>query len=180
MPSPLAPSDTCRDGTPPSEDQARHRAVGRRADAIVAVLFLLLGCYVTFASIVRYGAFEGGQAGPGVLPFLIGVTLMATSALILLKLLRDAPLRDTLEMPPMSAALRVAALFTLIVIATAAIPFLGSLTALGLFVLVETLVLEKRGWNLSVATALLIPALLYVFFEALLGVPLPRGVIGLR
>ena len=80
----------------------------------------------------------------------------------------------------MSAALRVAALFTLIVIATAAIPFLGSLTALGLFVLVETLVLEKRGWNLSVATALLIPALLYVFFEALLGVPLPRGVIGLR
>lgn len=158
---------------------AQRRRMARVADLIVGTIFMMLGLYVSFVSISQYQALSRGQVGPGVLPLLIGLTLILTSSLIMLRLHREAAAEADIEMPSLVEASRAGALLVLTVVTVILIPVIGALVALGLFGFVETTFLEKRGWRLGLLTAVLIPALLYVFFEAVLGVPLPAGHIGL-
>jgi hypothetical protein len=104
--------------------------------------------------------------------------MMLTSGLVMLRLRREAAL-EGIEVPSVKEAGRAGALLLLTAVTIVLIPILGTLVSLGLFGFVETAVLERRGWRLGLLTALLIPLLLYLVFEAVLGVPLPAGQIGL-
>lgn len=165
--------------TDPDPPPLRARSRLAAADAIVSALFLMLGVYIAFASVTRYQAFSQGQVGPGVLPLLIGATMILTSGLVLIRLWRAQAAATDADMPTAPELARVAKLLALMVACVTAMPMVGAIVTLGLFVLVETALIEKRGWLLSVMTAVAIPLLLYVFFEVLLGVPLPAGRIGL-
>lgn len=165
-------------------DQARHGQLrderkARLVDLAVAVLFMLLGLYMAYASVVDYKALSQGQVGPGVLPLAIGLTFVLTSALIMLRLREPGLAVDPAEIPSRIEALRVLALVLLTIVTVLLMPVLGTLAALGLFAFVEVALLERRGFRLGVMTALILPALLYLLFEATLGVPLPAGRLGL-
>jgi hypothetical protein len=170
------PTDPLPTDSLPIETQERR---ARILDAAAAVLFLLLGLYVTYASVTEYQAFSEGRVGAGVLPFLVGVTLIITSVLILLRLRHGLAVEAGAEMPTLREASRAGALLLLTIVTVALMPVLGTLVALAGFGFVEVALLERRGWFLGILTAILIPAVLYFFFEAVLGVPLPRGEIGL-
>lgn len=154
-----------------------HERRARIADFVVAALFMGIGVYIAYASLTDYQAF-GGRVGPGVLPFMIGITLVLTSALIMLRLRRDVAVEDA-DMPDLIEASRAGSLLALTIVTVLLIPILGAIVTLGLFGLIETTILEKRGWKLGLLTAVTIPLLLYTFFDALLGVPLPSGRLGL-
>lgn len=156
-----------------------NAAAARRADAAVAAIFLLLGVYVTYVSLTDLQAFSAGQVGPGVLPFLVGLTLILTSALVLWKTSAGVTLENLDAIPTLREGMRAGGLFVLMVVCSFLIPILGTLVALALFVIVELYVLERRSLTLTLGTTVAIVLLIYVFFEALLGVPLPHGTIGL-
>jgi hypothetical protein len=160
-----------------SQRAQQHRAL--IADLVVSGLFMLFGLYVVVSSVTEYDLVDRGQVGPGLLPLMIGLTLILTSGLIMLRL-RGGPLVEAhTELPNLREAGRALALLVLILVTVIMMPIVGAIVSLGLFGLIETMVLERRGWRLGMLTALLIPALLYVFFEVVLGVPLPRGELGL-
>jgi hypothetical protein len=161
------------------QGRLKNEAKGRLLDLVVCGLFSLAGCYVTYASIVDYNALSGGQVGPGVLPLAIGLTFILTSALAALRLRRPGILIDPDEIPNATQVGRVVALLTLTVAAVLLMPIIGTLVALGLFALVEVAWLERRGLKLGILTALMLPLALYLLFEAVLGVPLPAGRLGL-
>lgn len=149
------------------------------ADLVVSALFMLLGLYVSVASVTEYDLVDRGQVGPGMLPLVVGLALMVTSAIVMLRLRGGASVETDTELPNLTEAGRALALLILIVVTVVVMPIVGAIVSLGVFGLIETMVLERRGWRLGLLTAVLIPALLYLFFELALGVPLPRGEFGL-
>lgn len=157
----------------------RNEVKGRLLDLAVCGLFLLVGVYMTYSSIVDYKALSAGQVGPGVLPLAIGLTFILTATLAALRLRRPGILIDPSEIPDGSQVLRVIAFMALTLATVLLMPIIGTLVALAVFALVEVAWLERRGLRLGLLTAIILPVALYLLFEAVLGVPLPAGRLGL-
>lgn len=159
----------------------RHRhldsseAVG---DAIVAAAFVLLGLFLAIYSYVELDAFGGGRNGPGVIPFFCGAVMVASAGAVIARLLASG-VDAEIELPDRGGALRALTLVMLALATIVAFQVFGGLTALALFTFVEMKVIEKRNWLVSLLSAAVAVALVYVIFVALLGIVLPRGMFGL-
>ena len=163
-----------------AEEVARDARAYRRLDLFVAAFFLFLGLLVLEQVWSELPLVRMGQVGPGMLPFGVGCILVAMSLVLVWQNLRGTGTIPALPMPTLSEGGRVAAVVVMLVLTILLIPVLGTLTTLALFIFLELKGVERRSLPLSAATAVLIPLFIYASFEALLGVPLPAGILGLR
>lgn len=168
------------DEAPTAEELARSERAFRVLDIVVAALFLLTGIVVLQQVYTELPLIRMRQVGPGMLPFGVGCILVPMGLIVLVQALRGrSPFSGSL-MPTLREGSRVAVVTVMLFASIAIMPVLGALATLALFILIELRLVEGRGWLLSAATALLVPLFIYATFEALLGVQLPVGVLGLR
>jgi putative tricarboxylic transport membrane protein len=151
------------------------RDMAQTADGLVCCVFCLLGAYICYSSVMDLQAFSSIQVGSGVIPFLVGALMVLSASAVLFQLRMGRLVAETVEMPTRAEGSRALALLVLTVCTVTIIPLLGMILSLGLFILIELLLLERRGLVLSLATAIILPTGLYLLFQVLLGVPLPAG-----
>ena len=168
------------EAAPTPEQLARNARTFAWFDLVVAVFFLALGLIVLQQVWTELPLVLMRQVGPGMLPFGVGCILVAMSSVLVWQNLRGAGVLPALSMPTVREGSRVAAVVAMLILTIALAPILGTLVTLVVFIFLELKMVERRSTVLSVSTAILIPLFIYATFEALLGVALPAGMLGLR
>lgn len=140
--------------------------------AVVGVFFCVGG--------LNYGLKQSGIPGPGFLPFLAGLILVSLSLLLFLStfLRKTGAVSEGKALSPSREGLRkiIQALLSLCFYVLA-VEQLGFFMTAFLF-MVLILRLEPRKWIFIVPCALGSTAFFYILFKVVLGVPLPRGILG--
>jgi len=163
-----------------AEELARSASVYRWLDIVVAAFFLVLGVVVLAQVATELPLMRFGQVGPGMLPSAVGSILIGLGGIAILQNLTSRVAFSGTAMPTLKEGVRVAAVVVLLILTILFIPVLGTLASLMLFILIELRFVERRSWTISVATAALVPLFIHTTFEAMLGVALPAGILGLR
>ena len=149
-------------------------------DKAFAVLLFLLGLYIA-VSAPSYGYLDEGNPGPGFFPLWVGVGLAGLSmANFVRSLAGKEKLDEEVGLPSLIKPLAVAAVLVAFVVLSEPLGMILSCAAL---VLALGFIIRPR-WNRAftlkiLATAVLFPLAGTLAFGVYLGVPLPRGVLGL-
>jgi putative tricarboxylic transport membrane protein len=156
--------------------QGDFRVQARHGELTIAVVLALIAAYITWAAL-RMPLGTAAAPGPGLLPAALGALLLLTSLGLIV---RAALQRGDLA----SAALRLGhrnIWITLAALAVLALAFepAGYLVSATLFMLVLLRAFSPLDWPRSVVVALAAALLSWFFFDTLLGVALPRGVLAL-
>jgi putative tricarboxylic transport membrane protein len=153
------------------------RALPRRAAEVGFALFA-----IAVAATIMLGAREldtgWSRSGPeaGYFPFRVGLLLAAAAAIVLVRALLA---RDASPGLVTGAQAGRMASFALPLAAFAVLaPVLGFYPAIALYVVVAVGLVGRVPWRTTIAIALLLPAGLFVVFERLFRMPLPKGPLG--
>ncbi|GAA3732161.1 hypothetical protein HDA32_000544 [Spinactinospora alkalitolerans] len=134
---------------------------------------------------VGYGVWsDEGRIGAGFLPLTVGLVILLTCGILFAVGLRraltggtPAPDRptgtDARGRGPAERARNLRIVFAVTLAMVAALPYVGLLTAFGVYITVISTVVEKRRWYVSLGIALAVVTAVQVVFGILLGVPLP-------
>ena len=140
--------------------------------ALVGILFCTGGIY--------YGLRRSGIPGPGFLPFVTGLILVALSLTLLiagvLRKRSGAPLAEPL-LPGRQAMQRILQALVALCFYALAMERLGFAPTTFLF-MVLALRLEPRRWTFIIPAAIGATAFFFLLFKVLLRVPLPPGILG--
>ena len=129
-------------------------------------------------SALRQGLFAKGLPGPGLLPFISGIALIALSLFVLVPALLKADKGQGDGVPMAPGGLKKA---ILAIVALLAYSFLlepvGYLIMTFAFILFATRLMAKGRWWVSITVAFSASAVSYALFEVLLSVSLPKGLL---
>jgi hypothetical protein len=147
------------------------RAVSaRRGGIFVAALLAVIGAVFAWqASLLDFGGFD--LPGPGFLPLVLGVVVIALSTLIAIEGFRGAGEGETVELGHRDVLIVFAAMSAV----AALFEPLGAYLSLGLFGAVLLVVIARVSVPLAVLSACIAMAACWYFFQVLLGLQLPRG-----
>lgn len=140
--------------------------------ALVGILFCIGGFH--------YGIRRSGIPGPGFLPFVTGIVLVALSlALLISRLLNRGGRAGSKEdpMPGGQALTRILQVLGALCLYVLLLEPLGFLLTTCLF-MVLLLRLEPRSWFFILFGAIGATLFFFVLFKVLLRVPLPSGLLG--
>src|SRR5512136_3055968 len=140
--------------------------------ALVGMLFCIGG--------VHYGLRRSGIPGPGFLPFVTGLLLVALSLILLFSRLvskRDGGELAGAQMPRGEALKRILQALGALCLYVLILEPLGFAMTTFLFMIV-ILRLEPRRWTFLIPAALGATAFFFFLFKVLLRVPLPPGMLG--
>jgi putative tricarboxylic transport membrane protein len=114
-----------------------------------------------------------GNPGPGFLPFVLGVLLVVLGLLCAARAYRHRATSVGVTLVTGKAFICLAAL------AAAALAFipLGFLPTVAIFLTILFRVLAGAGWVFSTSTAVTATVVLWLFFDRLLGLGLPPGIV---
>jgi putative tricarboxylic transport membrane protein len=150
----------------------------RRADQITGIILFLFG------AVVMEGARRmppSGTFGPGAgfLPFWLGVAMALLAAILLVNASRE-PVRATARspFPQGQAVVRILETGTALAGFILLLETLGFLVATALLTAFLLKVVEREGWVTTGLVAVGNAASLYVVFQILLGVSLPKNLFG--
>jgi putative tricarboxylic transport membrane protein len=149
----------------------------RMSDVVPALLMLALSAAIAFDT--RSLSFWADTTpGPAFLPVWLAI---AGAVLFVLRLAeaRRAGGGVPFEWPERTALLRVAMVFAGLVAVPLLTPFLGLVLALAAFVAFLVLVVLRQALWPSLATVAVTVGLVYAIFVGWLGVPLPKGMLGI-
>jgi hypothetical protein len=153
----------------------------RKADVVVALLFLTLGIVMIVDS-VRLG-FKWGMSGPesGFFPFYLGIGLIICSLLVVRNVVRaikqDAVGKRLMPEGALTPILWVLIPATVMIVIT---EFVGLHVAAALYLLFYMRAVGKIGWVTTLLVSFLVPLSLYIAFDKLFLVPLPQGLWGAK
>lgn len=147
----------------------------RKSDVVPALLMALVSAAIALDT-RGLSFWDDTTPGPAFLPLWLAA---AGAVLCVLRLLEARRLREAVDWPERAALVRIA----VIVAALAAVPLLSALVGLvlALALLVALLllaVLRQPVWP-SLATLAVTLGLVYAVFVGWLGVPLPKGLVGI-
>jgi|SRR5688572_16793085 putative tricarboxylic transport membrane protein len=147
----------------------------KMSDVVPALLMLVLSAAIAFDT--RSLSFWADTTpGPAFLPVWLAV---AGVVLVVLRLVEARRSRTAIDWPDTAALVRVAMILGGLVAVPLVSPLLGLVPALALFVAFLLLVvLRQRLWP-SLATLAVTSGLVYAIFVGWLGVPLPKGILGI-
>jgi len=140
--------------------------------ALVGILFCVGG--------IHYGIRRSGIPGPGFLPFVTGLILVALSLILLIsRLLKKGAGADSMgePMPGGAALLRILKVLGALFLYALMVEPLGFLLTTFFFMIV-VLRLEPRSWTFIFSGALGATLFFFILFKVLLRVPLPSGLLG--
>jgi len=145
-----------------------------RAGFLLAILFLAAGyTWVAFAELSYLSS--AGRLGPGFMPRIIGVALVAMCALSLYADLKGQPGGEALSPGWKSAAVLAALSGAFIVL----LELLGGLLSMVAFMAASLWLLNPRRHVQNALIAVLLPAFLYVVFAVWLRASVPKGLLPL-
>jgi len=143
-------------------------------DRVASCLLLLLGIGIAAEALrLPYSSIAG--PGPGFFPLWIGVLMILLSALLFFTTRR--PLHPFIE--PGSRVDRVALVGASFLGFILVLNHLGLLLAAGLYAAFLVGVVERRDWQYWLLAGLLIGGGCFLLFGYWLGVPLPKGPLGI-
>ena len=150
------------------------RAMGRamRAGFLLAILFLAaLYTYIAFAELSYLSS--AGRLGPGFMPRIIGVALVAMCALSLYADMSHLPAEESV-----SPAWRSAAVLALLSgVFVALLEVLGGLVSMMVFMAAALWILNRGRHLQNALIAVLLPLGTYVVFTVWLRAAMPRGML---
>lgn len=160
------------DSAGPAARLAGGRAL--RAGFLLAILFLAgFYTYVAFAELNYLSS--TGRLGPGFMPRIIGVSLMAMCVLSL-----DADLKHDAAAEALSPVWRAAAVLALLSgVFVALLELIGGLLSMIVFMAAALWVLNRGRYLQNALVAVLLPVMTHVVFVVWLKASLPRGVLPL-
>jgi Tripartite tricarboxylate transporter TctB family len=129
--------------------------------ALLAIMYLLVGR--------RYPLDTLATPGPGVIPLVAGLALLATAIWLFIVARTARPARDVGGLLPTSPFVLAAAL----VLYTALLTRLGFIASSFALVVLASRLMGARGWWRPVVLALGVAAAAHLLFARWLGVPLP-------
>lgn len=150
-----------------------------RVDQISAFLWLIVGIVVVYQSQkLDYMAMYG--PGPGFLPFWLGVGVIAIGLALLFKAtFLGKKNNQIIEIPNRHATyqliLVIAAIFGFVLLAET----IGFIISIGLLFFFVLLVVERRGWKISLIMAIVNPLFFWIIFELALDMRFPPGLLAL-
>ena len=145
-----------------------------RAGFLLAILFLAAGyTYIAFAELSYLSS--AGRLGPGFMPRIIGVALLAMCALSLYADLLRPPADEALA-PGWRAAAVLAALSGVFIVL---LELLGGLLSMMAFMAAALWILNRGRPLQNALIAVLLPLFLHVVFAVWLRASMPRGLLPL-
>ncbi len=151
----------------------------RRVEFLGILVFVLLGAHIVQqASLLPYSEKYG--PGPGFLPFWLGWCWIGLSLFHFLNLMLQPQLypgRHTF--PTGIGAVRVAAVYGIVLGAVFALGFAGVMITLTLLVMAILIGVERMPRVSSAVAAVGISLVFYLLFAVALNVPFPRGPLGI-
>jgi putative tricarboxylic transport membrane protein len=145
-----------------------------RAGFLLAILFLAAGyTYIAFTDLNYLSS--AGRLGPGFMPRIIGVALVAMCVLTLYADLKRLPPDESLSPGWRSAA--VLALLSGVFVAL--LEILGGLVSMMVFMAAALWILNRGRTLQNALVAALLPIALYLVFEVWLRASMPRGLLPL-
>jgi hypothetical protein len=150
---------------------------GLLADRVVGAIFALIGAASLGDLLWRWPPriWEGTGPGPAFLPLLLAVLVIGLSLILVAGRAKREAADEADEQVPVGQTVRFIALIVALIVL---FPWLGGLVALGLFVFIEMVWIERS--RVLVAAIGLVVTLLAVeaIFVRVLAVPLPTGFFG--
>jgi hypothetical protein len=144
----------------------------RRGGVAMACILLLIGLvFVWQASLLDFGGL--GLPGPGFFPLLLGAVLGASSAVIGLACWRESDEEQTVELGHYD----VLVVFVALLAVPTVFEWLGAYLTLGLFGAALLILIARTSLWLAVLAAVIAMAGCWFFFQLLLGLQLPAGLL---
>lgn len=151
----------------------------RKADRIFSLIIFIAGIAIMIEALT-FDFFDHGSPGPGFLPFWIGLCLAILAGAQLIGSLRKAAAESEEVNPftregfkPFIVYLGGGALLVLVT------PLLGLILPLGLITGFSAWYFGTKNKKIVILLTILTPLLTYVVFDAFLGVPIPKGFLGI-
>jgi hypothetical protein len=161
----------------PRQDPPARRSTSRAAvDALVASITLLVGAAMMVDSYGIGAGWADGSLQPGYFPFRIGAIICILSVAIAW----HALMRERRASGPFVERRQLRRVLSVLVptlLYVAAIGWLGIYFASALFIAAFMRLGQKRGWIGTAAVSLGVMAALFILFEIVFLVPLPKGPI---
>lgn len=145
----------------------------RARDVIGGGIFLLIATYALVMS-YRYELWSVGEPGSGLYPFSVSALLALVSILLVAGALRRSPRSADVGGDRRRLLAYLAALAGFAV----GFPLAGHVLTTAAAFLFLLLAVERVGWRRAVWVTIASVAGSWLLFERLLGVPLPRGLLG--
>jgi len=120
---------------------------------------------------------EMDQPGAGVFPLLIAGILFIASISALWEGWQRRATSEPLDLPQGEDRVRLLKLVALLLVYFLAIPWLGFLVSSVLFCILLIRLLSDLSWQRSTAYAVIMTAVVYLIFIAILKVPMPAGIL---
>jgi len=144
----------------------------RRGEITCGILMIGLAIFYIHLSWKFPIGFVKGVPGSGMLPFILGVTLLLLSVSYLLRSWKRAPSGENFWTGDITS-LAICLIFYLGYVAS--IKWLGFILSTFFFGLVALKIIFKMNWSTSIFSSIVLTLILQVSFYNLLGVPLPGG-----
>ena len=136
---------------------------------IIAVLFGI-GMFSAIASRLMPGG-QFGEVGPGFFPGLLGSILVVISLVLGGQVFLNRSLKDRVELKHHNSwTILGATILTAVTLSP-----LGFIPAIGLFIFFNLKILSNMGCVKCILVSAAAAIVAYIFFDSLLGIPLPAG-----
>jgi hypothetical protein len=150
----------------------------RRADLVTAIL-VFVGALVLMREARKLPPSGTFGPGPEFLPFWLGVLMASLAVLLFLQAWRRIPDAEARRVfPEAKALIPIGATLAGLAVYILVLDWLGFLLATGLLTAFLLGVVERERWPKSVAVAVANAVVLHTIFRTLLGVSLPKGLLG--
>ena len=149
-----------------------------KTEIAAAIAVLVIGVSLLVAAL-QFPFLSQCAPGPGFLPVLIALGILATSLALVAGALRGTTVVSAPRWPPLSGWWRVALMLLAMTVSFLLLEILGFLIVTTLFMAVMIYCLGERSWRMLATVPPLSAIALYAIFAVWLRVPLPKGVFAL-
>lgn len=164
--------------TAQSPAEEGHQDGKRKGRLVVGVSgFLLSVGYLVEVQKLSWGTMA--QPGSAVFPLLLGVALAAVSLLIIGESARAGSVTGSVDLPRGADRKRILGLVAALAGYVVLLPVLGFILASAGFAVAVLRLLSGLSWLRTAVLAIVVTAATYLLFALVLGVLLPKGVLGI-
>ncbi len=152
----------------------------RKAELIAAAFFFLAGAHVVQQSTSDLDMWSRYGPGPGFVPFWAGALWMVLSALHMLNVvLQPRIFHGSQPFPVGVSAVRVIVLTAILAVSIFLMETVGFLVAMTVMIALCLAIIDRYSWKKTAVASVVIAATCYAVFSAVIGVPFPRGILGI-
>ncbi len=150
----------------------------KRVDMVVSAIFFLMGAWVLWQATLL-PTFSVFGPGPEFMPNVLGVLLLILSAVLFVNSWRKSPSIPEGFVPDRKGLFRIAVMIVALFLYTALLEVVGYLPLTFAYAVFMLLAMWRARWYVSLVVAVAITFGFYWAFVVVLGVPAPKGILGI-